>query len=146
MHHHLTSSSTRLASSCSGSSPVPSFGASVFAPVPVTTVTRDVFERYFEVTPVTVVTGTGAKTDASNDRTGDLPVQLDAKRVEELVRWWCTRTKQLREELSPAQVEGQARKELRETLAEQVRESALDAEVNRIVKAATPSAKKRSRR
>ena len=109
----------------------------------VTTVTRDVFERYFEVTPVTVVTGTGAKTDASP---GDLPEQLDAERVEELVRWWCTRTKQLREELSPAQVEGQARKELRETLAEQVRESALDAEVNRIVKAATPSAKKRSRR
>jgi len=112
----------------------------------VTTVTRDVFERYFEVTPVTVVTGTGAKTDAPNDGTGELPEQLDAKRVEELVRWWCTRTKQLREELSPAQVEGQARKELRETLAEQVRESALDAEVNRIVKAATPSAKKRSRR
>jgi len=36
---------------------------------------------------------------------------------------------------------------LRETLAEQIRESALDAEVNRIVKAATPkksAAKRRS--
>jgi hypothetical protein len=115
----------------------------------VTTVTRDVFERYFEVvvTPVTVVTHPGAKTDASSDGTGELPEALDAGRIEELAGWWRTRTKQLREELSPAQVEGQARKELRETLAEQIRESALDAEVNRIVKAATPkksAAKRRS--
>jgi hypothetical protein len=105
----------------------------------VTTVTRDVFERYFEVvvvTPVTEVTDPEAEIVAPSDGAGDLPEQLDAKRVRELVRWWCTRTKQLWEELSPAQVEVQIRKELRETLAEQVQESALDAEVSRIEKAA----------
>ena len=53
----------------------------------------------------------------------------------------------LRAELSPALVKDQARKDLREVLAEQIRESALDAEVSRIVKAATPkksAAKRRS--
>jgi hypothetical protein len=117
-------------------------------PVPnVTTVTKDVFERYFEVvvvTPVTEVTDPEAEIVAPNGGAGELPEQLDAGRVEELAGWCRTQIKKLREELSPALAEDQARKDLREVLAEQIRESALDAEVNRIVKAA--AAKKRSRR
>ena len=103
------------------------------------------FERYFEVavvTPVTEVTDPEADIGTPSDETGDLPETLDAGRVEELAEWWRTQIKRLRKELSPALAEDQARKDLREVLAEQIRESALDAEVNRIVKAA----KRRSRR
>jgi len=78
-------------------------------------------------TPATPYSGT--------ERERELPEKLDAKRVRELVRWWYTRTKQLREELSLAQVEDQAKKELREVLAEQVQESAIDTEIGRVVKA-----------
>ena len=117
-------------------------------PVPnVTTVTKDVFERYFEVvvvTPVTEVTDPEADIATPGDGTGDLPETLDAGRVEELAGWWRAQIKKLRKELSPALAEDQARKDLREVLAEQIRESALDAEVSRIVKAA--AAKRRSRR
>jgi hypothetical protein len=106
----------------------------------VTTVTKDVYERYFEVlvTPVTVVTPHGAETAAPDDGTGDLPEQLDAARVKELAGWYREQIKQRQKELSPALAKDQVRKDLREVLAEQIRESALDAEVNRIVKAATP--------
>jgi hypothetical protein len=116
----------------------------------VTTVTKDVYERYFEVvvvTPVTVVTPPGAKTAAPSGGTGDLPEKLDAARVEELAGWYREQIKQRQKDLSPALAKDQVRKLLREVLAEQVRESALDAEVNRIVKAATPkksAAKRRS--
>ena len=80
-----------------------------------------------DATPATPYSGT--------ERERELPEKLDAKRVRELVRWWYTRTKQLREELSLAQVEDQAKKELREVLAEQVQESAIDTEIGRVVKA-----------
>jgi hypothetical protein len=108
----------------------------------VTTVTKEVFERYFEVavvtpvTPVTLVTDPEAKTAAPTG--GELPEQLDASRVEELAEWWREQIKQRQKDLSPALAKDQVRKLLREVLVEQIRESALDAEVNRIVKAATP--------
>ena len=62
--------------------------------------------------------------------------QLDMTRVEQLAKWWRKRMGQLLGELSPALAEEQARKELRETLANEVPDTALDAEVGRIVKAA----------
>jgi hypothetical protein len=119
----------------------------------VTTVTKDVFERYFEVvvvtpvTPVTLVTDPQAEIIAPNGGTGDLPEQLDAERVKELAGWWREQIKHRQKDLSPALARDQVRKDLREVLAEQIRESALDAEVSRIVKAATPkksAAKRRS--
>jgi hypothetical protein len=104
----------------------------------VTTVTKDVFERYFEVvvTPVTVVTPPGAEIVAPNGGTGDLPEKLDASRVKELAGWWRAQIKQRQKNLSPALAKDHAKKDLREVLAEQIRESALDAEVARVVKAA----------
>jgi hypothetical protein len=66
-----------------------------------------------------------------------LAESLDAPRVNELAKWWRRQIKLHLEELSPALAEDQARKELREVLAEQVQESALDAEVGRVVRAAT---------
>jgi hypothetical protein len=90
-----------------------------------------------DATPATPYSGT--------ERERELPEKLDAKRVRELVRWWYTRTKQLREELSPAQVEDQAKKELREVLAEQVQESAIDIEIGRVVKAANKARSARAK-
>jgi hypothetical protein len=118
----------------------------------VTTVTKDVFERFFEVavvtpvTPVTLVTPPEAKTVAVEP--GGLPEQLDAERVKGLAGWWRGQIKQWQKKLSPALAKDQVRKLLREVLVEEIRESALDAEVRRIERAAnkTKSAKGRSRR
>jgi hypothetical protein len=121
-----------------------------FAPdnVPnVTTVTKAELVRYFEVvvTPVTVVTPAEAKTEVEP---GELPEQLDAVRVKELAGWWRGQIKQRQKELSPSVAKDRVRKLLREVLAEQIRESALDAEVVRIERAAnkTKPTKRRSRR
>jgi hypothetical protein len=65
-----------------------------------------------------------------------LAESLDAPRVNELAKWWRRQVKLHLEELSPALAEDQARKELREVLAEQVQESALDTEIGRIARAA----------
>jgi predicted metal-dependent RNase len=69
--------------------------------------------------------------------------QLDTTRVEQLAKWWRKRMGQLLDELSPALAEEQAKKELRETLANEVLDTALDTEVGRVVKAANkPKAKR----
>jgi hypothetical protein len=119
----------------------------------VTTVTKDVYERYFEVvvTPVTVVTGTGGKTAAPDGGTEELPEKLDAAQVNERAKWLRNQIKELRKELSAALAEDQAKKLLREVLAEQIRESTLDTEIGRVVRAAKSprkksAAKRKSRR
>jgi putative DNA primase/helicase len=61
---------------------------------------------------------------------------LDATGVAELAKWWRKRIKALQKELSPALAEDQAKKGLREILVEMVQESALDAEIGRVVRAA----------
>jgi hypothetical protein len=66
---------------------------------------------------------------------GEMAEKLDAARVNELAKWWSRRTKQLLKKHSPAMAKDQAKKELREVLAEQIQESALDTEVARVVKA-----------
>jgi hypothetical protein len=114
----------------------------------VTTVTKDVYERYFEVavvTPVTLVTAPEAEIAAPNGGTGELPEKLDAERVKELIKWRRNRIRELRAELSPALAEDQVKKELREVLAEEIQESALDAEVNRIVRAANKARSARAK-
>jgi hypothetical protein len=61
---------------------------------------------------------------------------LDAAQVNRLAKWLRARTKELRKDLSPALAEDQAKKLLREVLAEQIQESALDTEIGRVVRAA----------
>jgi hypothetical protein len=123
----------------------------------VTTVTKEIFERYFElavvtpVTPVTMVTDPGAETVAPTVGTEELPEKLDAAQVNERAKWLRNQIKELRKELSPALAEDQAKKLLREVLAEQIRESALDTEIGRVVRMAKSprkktAAKRRSRR
>jgi hypothetical protein len=69
--------------------------------------------------------------------------QLDATRVEQLAKWWRKRMRQLLGELSPALAEEQAKKELRETLANEVLDTALDTEFGRVLEAANkPKAKR----
>jgi hypothetical protein len=110
----------------------------------VTTVTKDVFERFFEVvvTPVTLVTvGQG---DAISADAG-LAEKLDAAQVSRLAKWLRNQIKELRKELSPALAEDQARKLLREVLAEVIQESALDTEIGRVVKAANKAKSARAK-
>ena len=69
--------------------------------------------------------------------------QLDRTRVEQLAKWWRERMGKLLDELSPAVAEEQTRKELRETLANEVLDTALDTEVRRVVTVANkPKPKK----
>jgi hypothetical protein len=78
-----------------------------------------------------------------------LAEKLSVARVKELTKWWRRRTKELRAELSPALVKDQARKDLREVLAEELVPGAVDSAVKQVVQAATskkPAAKRRSRR
>jgi hypothetical protein len=98
---------------------------------PVTPVTKPTLESYFEIAPGTEGTEV---TLPQEEREGS--PQLDTTRVEQLAQWWRKRMGQLLDELSPALAEEQAQKELRETLANEVLDTALDAEVGRVVKAA----------
>jgi hypothetical protein len=128
----------------------------------VTGVTREALDRYFDwtlvdddgkpVTDVTALTGFGTPREGQTTevRTATAPnggaesaleAALDAPRIAALAGWWRKRIKQLREELSPALAEDQARKELREVMAEQIQESALDTEINRVVRAASKGRK-----
>jgi hypothetical protein len=70
---------------------------------------------------------------------------LDPSRVNQLAKWWRKRMGQLLAELSPALAEEQAQKELRDTLAEELAESALDTEIGRVVKAANKPKSTRAR-
>ena len=105
---------------------------------PVTPVTKPALESYFEIAPGTEGTEV---TLPQGEREGS--PQLDTTRVEQLAKWWRKRMGQLLGELSPALAEEQAKKELRETLANEVPDTALDTEVGRVVKAANkPKAKR----
>jgi hypothetical protein len=53
-----------------------------------------------------------------------------------LAKWWRARIAQLRGELSPAMAGAQARKDLHEVLAEEIQADAIDAEIDRVVRAA----------
>jgi hypothetical protein len=99
---------------------------------PVTPVTRPALESYFEIAP-----GTEGTEVTLLQEERDRSSQLDTTRVEQLAKWWHKRMRQLLAELSPALAEEQAKKELRETLANEV--TALDTEVGRVVKAANTS-------
>jgi hypothetical protein len=68
-----------------------------------------------------------------------LPSRLEPARVGQLAVWWRKRIKELRAQLSPALADDQARKQLRETLVEEIQESTLDTEVGRVVRAANKS-------
>jgi hypothetical protein len=117
-------------------------------------VARETLDRFFEWVeepeeaeesdpPVTDAT---SATPYSPQQT-ELAEALDPSRLASLAAWYRGQIKELRAEMSPATLKVHLEQKLRETLAEQVRESALDAEVNRIVKAATPkksAAKRRS--
>jgi hypothetical protein len=98
----------------------------------VTNVTKDVYERFFEVvvTPVTVVTPSSQREGTS------LPSELDASRVNQLAGWYRRQAKALQAEMSPAILQAHLEQQLRETLANEVPENALDTEMGRVVKAA----------
>ena len=98
---------------------------------PVTPVTKPALECYFEIALGTEDTEV---TLPQGEREGS--PQLKTTRVEQLAKWWRKRMRQLLGELIPALAEQQAKKELRETLANEVLDTAIDAEVGRIVKAA----------
>jgi len=101
------------------------------AVTPVTPVTKPALECYFEIALGTEDTEV---TLPQGEREGS--PQLKTTRVEQLAKWWRKRMRQLLGELIPALAEQQAKKELRETLANEVLDTAIDAEVGRIVKAA----------
>jgi hypothetical protein len=126
----------------------------------VTGVTREALDRYFDwtlvddddkpVTDVTPLTGIGARREgqeeagAAASSSGTEPAleeTLDPARVTALAEWWRKRIKRLLDDLSPALAEDQARKELREVMAEQIQETALDAEISRVVRAASKDRK-----
>jgi len=102
----------------------------------VTPVTKPALEGYFEIAPGTE----GTEGTMPREEREESP-RLDAARIKQLAKWWRKRMGQLLGELSPALAEEQARKELRETLANEVLETAIEAEVGRIVKAAQTSSK-----
>jgi hypothetical protein len=117
----------------------------------VTADVREVLDEYFEWVlvdedgkPITdagsatspVTTGTGCSPRVRGQ--GALAEALDPPRVEQLAAWWRRRIKELRKELSPALAEVQAKSELCAVLAEEVQESTLDTEANRVVRAAVP--------
>jgi hypothetical protein len=106
----------------------------------VTPVTKPTLESYFEIAPGTEGTEV---TSSQGEREGSL--QLDPTRVERLAKWWRKRMVQLLDELSPALAEEKAKKELRETLANEVPDTALDTEVDRVVKVANEPKPKRVR-
>jgi hypothetical protein len=122
----------------------------------VTGVAREVLDKYFEwnlvddegnpvmaVTPLTGFSSKGSETEAEVEtavtpltgfparESGEETVteKLDAARVGELARWWCMRIRELPDA-------DQVRKELRDGLANEVAESALDTEADRVVKVA----------
>jgi hypothetical protein len=138
----------------------------------VTGVTREALDGFFEwvavdddgkpVTDVTGLTGfSGRERDqeaevktaaappaAANGGTGELPEKLDAKRVKELAKWWRAQIKQRQKELSPALAKDQVRRDLRETLAEELIPESIDNAIKQVMQAATskkPAAKGRSR-
>ena len=97
----------------------------------VTPVTKSALECYFEIALGTE--GTGVTLPQGE---GEASPQLATTRVVQLAKWWRKRMGQLLGELSPALAEEQAKKELRETLANEVPDTALDTEVGRVVKTA----------
>jgi hypothetical protein len=102
----------------------------------VTTVTKDVYERFFEVvvTPVTVVTPSSQREGGTS-----LLSELDPPRVNRLAGWYRRQAKALQAEMSPVILKAHLEQQLRETLANEVLENALDTEVGRVVKAANQS-------
>jgi hypothetical protein len=98
---------------------------------PVTPVTKPTLKNYFEIAPGTEGTGVTLPREEREESP-----QLDTIRVEQLAKWWRKRMGQLLRELSTALAEEQAKKELRETLANEVSDTALDTESGRVVKAA----------
>jgi hypothetical protein len=141
----------------------------------VTGVTREALDKFFEWVavdddgkPVTGVTGLTGFSRAQRDQETEVKVEvpsatsagpgteresvlaekLDTARVDELAKWYRKQVRELRKEQSPALAEDQAKKELREVVAEQVQESALDTEISRVVRAASkkPAARKKSQR
>ncbi|MET4150430.1 DUF3631 domain-containing protein [Bradyrhizobium barranii] len=102
----------------------------------VTTATKDVYERFFEVvvTPVTVVTPSSQREGGTSP-----PSELDPPRVNQLAGWYCRQAKALKAEMSPSILKAHLEKQLRETLGNEVPENALDTEVGRVVGAANKS-------
>ncbi|WP_426613733.1 DUF3631 domain-containing protein [Bradyrhizobium sp. McL0616] len=102
----------------------------------VTTATKDVYERFFEVvvTPVTVVTPSSQREGGTSP-----PSELDPSRINQLAGWYCKRAKALQAEMSPAILKAHLEQQLRETLGNEVLENALDTEVGRVVWAANKS-------
>jgi hypothetical protein len=121
-------------------------------------VARETFDQFFEwaeepeeaeesdppVTPATSATPySEGERDQETEATEppvtpsgeELEEKLDTARVEALAKWWRGRVKQLveLEDLSPVLAADEARKGLHEMLAEQLLESALDTEVDRVV-------------
>ena len=97
---------------------------------------RETLDQFFEWEPEPSDTpATPATPDSGTERGAGLEA-LDPSRVNQLAKWWRKRMGQLLSELSPALAEERAKKELRDTLAEELVESALDTEIGRVVKAA----------
>ena len=77
---------------------------------------------------------TGFSRRERDQEVGERPLEekLDAARIHELAKWWSMRIRQLPDA-------DQVRKELRGVLAEVIQESALDTEVDRVVRTADMS-------
>jgi putative DNA primase/helicase len=72
-----------------------------------------------------------------------IPGMLEPARVRQLIDWYRKQAKALRDEMSAGSLQAHLRQQLRETLAEELVADLVDDTANRIMKAATPKAKKR---
>ena len=105
---------------------------------------RETLDQFFEWQPEPSDTpATPATSDSGTERGAGLKA-LDPNRVNQLAKWWRKRMRQLLAELGPVLAEEQAQKELRDTLAEELVESALGAEIGRVVEAANKPKSKRA--
>jgi hypothetical protein len=90
-----------------------------------------------------VTAATPATPYSETERERELPEKLAAARVSELAQWYRQRAKALRAEMSPAILKAYLAQQLRETLANEVSDTALDIEIARVVKAANKAGKAR---
>jgi hypothetical protein len=97
---------------------------------------REVLDKFFEWASEPDDTVATAATPNSGTERGLEREALDPARVRQLAGWWRKQAKVLQAEMSPATLQAHLEQRLRETLANELPDDAIDLEVRRIVRAA----------